>query len=153
MINFLSYTLWEEVLLPICICVVLPVLIVWMVSRARQNETNRKAEIMLKAIENGVPIDTALFKSDNKKKRSLKKELLEKLNGACITSLLGAAFLALYFVGGEVANHFFMAGFYPVAGAVMVAVGIGLFISYFAGKKMLAKEIEAEEKGLTEEKQ
>jgi hypothetical protein len=27
----------------------------------------------------------------------------------------------------------------------MLAVGIGLFISYFAGKKMLAKEIEAEE--------
>ena len=34
----------------------------------------------------------------------------------------------------------------------MLAVGIGLFISYFAGKKMLAKEIEAEEKGLLENK-
>ena len=33
---------WIEVILPICICVVLPVLIVFIVGRVRQNETNRK---------------------------------------------------------------------------------------------------------------
>ena len=36
-----------DILIPIAICVVLPVTIVWIVSRVRQNETNRKAEIML----------------------------------------------------------------------------------------------------------
>jgi hypothetical protein len=36
----------------------------------------------------------------------------------------------------------------PVAGGVLLAVGIGLFITYFVGKKMLAKEMEAEEKKL-----
>ena len=35
-----------------------------------------------------------------------------------------------------------------LAGGILLAVGLGLFISYFAGKKMLAKEIEAEEKSL-----
>ena len=50
-----------EFLLPICICVILPAMIVWFVSRARQNETNRKAEIMLKAIENGQSIDPEIF--------------------------------------------------------------------------------------------
>ena len=153
MMTIMNLSVLEEVLLPICICVVLPVMIVWLVVRARQNETNRKAEIMLKAIENGVPIDPALLNVDNKKKRSIKKDLLEKLNGACITSLMGAAFLVICFFGESWANHFKPTGIYVIAGAVLLAVGIGLFISYFAGKKMLAKEIEAEEKGLTEEKQ
>ena len=37
------------ILVPLGICVVLPVMIVWLVTRARQNETNKKTEIMLKA--------------------------------------------------------------------------------------------------------
>lgn len=133
----------------ICICAVVPVMIVWLVGRVRQNETNRKAEIMLKAIENGVPIDPALLNTGNKKKKqSLKKELLDKFNGACVTGLMGVAFLAIYFFGGSVTHKFNPTGLYVIAGAVMLAVGIGLFISYFVGKKMLAKEIEEEEKEL-----
>ena len=38
------------------------------------------------------------------------------------------------------------------AGGIMMAVGIGLFISYFVSKNVLAKEIEAEEKALEEQK-
>ena len=52
----------EEVLISLGICLAMPVLIVWLISRMRQNETNRKAEIMLKAIDNGVTVDTELFK-------------------------------------------------------------------------------------------
>ena len=148
--TFLSNLLLTEdvlgLLIPIGICVVMPVLIVWMAMRARQNETNRKAEIMLKAIENGVDIDTDLFKKKTKSV-SIKKDLLDKFNGACITSLMGAAFLILYYVANEDA---FLFEFYPIAGFVLLAVGIGLFISYFVGKKMLAKEIEAEEKNIQE---
>ena len=40
-----------DIFLPLGVCVVLPVMIVWLVTRARQNETNKKTEIMLKAIE------------------------------------------------------------------------------------------------------
>ena len=43
----------EEILIPISVCVVLPVMVVWLVNRTRQNEINRKADIMLKAIESG----------------------------------------------------------------------------------------------------
>lgn len=34
------------------------------------------------------------------------------------------------------------------AGCVLLAVGIGFFITYFTGKRMLAKEMEAEERKL-----
>ena len=139
----------SEILVPIAICVLLPVMIVLIVGLVKRNETNRKAEIMLKAIEKGQSIDPELFKASGPKKSSIKQDLLEKLNGACITSLLGLAFLLLCLFK-ETAFGF--DGFLPYAAGALLAVGIGLFISYFAGKKMLAKEIEAEEKELLEKK-
>ena len=139
---------YGEVLIPIAICVVLPVLIVWFVSRVRQNETNRKAEIMLKAIENGQSIDPEIFKS-KKQAASIKKDLLDKLNGACITTLMGLAFLLLYFF--KATPDYGFATFLPYAGGAMLAVGIGLFVSFFVGKSMMAKEIEAEENDLEKE--
>jgi hypothetical protein len=145
----------EAILVPICICVILPVLIVWMVMRARKHETDKKAEIMLKAIEAGVPVDMEQF-SKKKTPVSLKKEMLDKFNGACIVSLLGVVFLTLGIIGrmNPGFNDFLFGSnaFMLPAGGIMMAVGIGLFISYFVSKKMLAKEIEAEEKALEEQK-
>ncbi|MBO4634057.1 MAG: hypothetical protein J5669_01660 [Bacteroidales bacterium] len=141
--------------IPVFICVVLPVTIVWLVARTKQNETNRKAEIMLKAIESGAQVDLDQFNTTVKKSpKTIKQELLEKLNGACITSLMGAGFLILGIlraIDPMFASHMFLNKFWLPAGAVLLAVGIGLFISYFVGKKMLAKEIEAEERKLEQE--
>lgn len=144
--------------LPVFICVVLPISIVWLVARTRQQETNKRAEIMLKAIEAGVPLDMTQFEPAKKQKanKSIKQDLLEKLNGACITGLMGIGFLTLGilrvvntdFGRNTLLNNFWLNRYWLPAGCVLLAVGIGLFISYFVGKKMLAKEIEAEEKKL-----
>ena len=141
---------------PFLICVLLPIAIVWLVARTRQHETNRKAEIMLKAIEAGVPVDMSQFEPAKKPKgpRSIKQELLDKLNGACITGLMGIGFLTLGIlrvVITDFGRNMFINKFWLPAGAVLLAVGIGLFMSYFAGKKLLAKEMEAEEKKLEQE--
>lgn len=141
---------------PFFICVVLPIMIVWLVARTRQHETDRKAEIMLKAIEAGVPVDMTQFEPAKKAPKSIKQELLDKLNGACVTSLMGAGFLTLGIlrvVITDFGRNMFINKFWLPAGAVLLAVGIGLFISYFVGKKMLAKEIEAEEKALNQPKE
>ena len=144
--------------LPVFICVVLPISIVWLVARTRQQETNKRAEIMLKAIEAGVPLDMTQFEPAKKQKanKSIKQDLREKLNGACITGLMGIGFLTLGilrvvntdFGRNTLLNDFWLNRSWLPAGCVLLAVGIGLFISYFVGKKMLAKEIEAEEKKL-----
>ncbi len=130
------------VVLPILICVVLPVTIVWLALRARQHAIDKKAEIMLKAIESGATIDPNLLKPQTEQK-SLKEKLLARLTGACVTSLLGTAFL----IGSLVLDWDIT--FVPIQtsllGGILLAVGIALFVSYFAGKNMLAKEIEAEE--------
>ena len=137
---------------PVFICVVLPVMVVWLITRARQNETNRKAEIMIKAIEAGVPVDMDQFKSAKKKgSTSIKQDLLEKFNGACITGLMGIGFLTLGILRVVIADfgrNTLLNKFWLPAGCVLLAVGIGLFITYFTGKRMLAKEMEAEERKL-----
>lgn len=151
--NIVIDTNMEDVLVPIFICVVLPVTIVWLISRTRQNETNRKAEIMLKAIESGVPVDMSQFEPSKKQMspRTIKQDLLDKLNGACITGLMGIGFLTLGILrtmDWEFGRNMFLNKFWLPAGGVLLAVGIGLLITYLVGKRMLAKEIEAEEKKL-----
>ena len=46
-----------ELLTALGICVILPVLIVWLVLRSRKHEVDRKTEVVLKAMEAGIPID------------------------------------------------------------------------------------------------
>ena len=139
----------EDIIIPIFVCVILPVTIVGLVMWTRRNETNRKTEVMLKAIENGSTIDPEFFQTKQKPK-SVKKELLDKLTGACVTFAMGIAFLVLAivrYISPEVSLGFFGQGL-PYVGGILLAIGIGLFISYFVGKKMMAKEIEAEERAL-----
>lgn len=138
------------VLVPICVCVILPVTIVWIVMKAKKNEVNRKSEILLKAIESGVAIDTNLFKTEQRH-ISTKERLLKRLTGACITTFIGIAFIISSCItwsryGDNI--HADNTQFPLLIGCILLAVGIALFIVFFTGKKMLAKEIEAEEQGL-----
>ena len=142
----------EDILVPLGICVALPVLLVWLVTRARQNEMNRKTEVMLKAIEAGVPVDADFFRS-KKNPATIKEKLLNRLTGASVTSLLGLAFIAVgIFIGikfGDSINGGVRSTIYCISvGGLLLAIGIALFIVYSFGKKLLAKEIEAEEKTL-----
>ena len=133
----------EDILVPIFICVVLPIVIVFIVMNARKHEVSRKAEVALKAIEAGAPVDPNFFKTA-KKKETIKERLLGQLTGACITFLMGIAFLVANLMDWNPKGlHLF-----SIAGGVMIAIGIGLFISFCVSRKMLAKEIEAEENDL-----
>ena len=130
------------------VCVIMPIIVVWMNNRTSQNETNRKTEILLKSIESGASIDPEFLKSQHKEK-TLKEKLLGKLTGACIVTAVGVslciAILVLSLVGYT--DSFIITNF-TIFGCVAIAVGIGLFISYFVGKRMLAKELKAEEESL-----
>ena len=151
--NFL-WSNFFNALVPICICVVLPALVIWLIGRVKQNETNRMAEIMLKALDNGAKIDSDFFKSSSGSK-NIKERLLGRLTGACVTGLIGIAVLAVAIYmrctlnwgsNGDVIIIF------TLLGGILLAIGIALFIVYFSGKKMLAKEIAAEEKQISESK-
>ncbi len=143
-----------DALIPICICVVLPTLVIWLIGRVKQNETNRKAEIMLKALDNGAIIDSDFFKGPSGSK-TIKERLLGRLTGACVTGLLGLVFILVAIIPEWPGHWDFSDSPAPmliILGGILLAIGIALFIVYFTGKKLMAKEIVSEEKQILGEK-
>ena len=143
----------EEILIPIGICVVLPVMIVWLINRTRQNETNRNTEIMLKAIESGATIDSDLFKAQQEQKapKTIKERLLKRLSGGCICTLTGLTLETVGIVNyikwdGTTSND--SAVVPMIIGGILLGIGVSLIVVFFVGKKMLAKEMEAEARAL-----
>ena len=140
----------RDIIVPIGICVVLPVMLVWLVTRVRRNEIDKKTEVMLKAIESGVTIDSDLFKEAPKKRKSTKERLLNRLICGCAASIIGAALTAIGIIPWMTLEDDTFAPLL-IFGGISLAVGIALFIGFFVGRKMLAKEMEAEEKSLEQE--
>ena len=141
------------ILVPIACGCILPIFAIWMGIRKEMNETNTRTQIALAAIEKNPDLDIEeLMKKISPKKKLLKEKLLSKLQTGNITTFLGIGFLicAIYvdFVGGMDSNDLRML---YLAGAILLGVGFAFIINYFVGKKMLAKEMEAEEKKLTAE--
>lgn len=138
------------ILVPIACGCVLPIMIVWLSIRESINKTNQRTKIVLAAIEKNPDMDIEeLVKKISPKKKLLKEKLLSKLQTGYITTFLGIGFLiySIYsdLVGGMDSKDLRM--FY-LAGAILLGVGVAFLISYSKGKKMLAKEIEAEQKML-----
>jgi uncharacterized integral membrane protein len=125
-------------------------MIVWLVQRTRQNATNKKTEIMLKAIESGATIDANFFR-ENHGGKTIKERLLRRLAGGCIFTLIGIVFTIIGFVNKSMltANMSLDSFTIPcIFGGIFLAIGIGLLIVFFVGKKMLAHEMEAEAKDI-----
>ena len=134
-----------------CGCI-LPIVVVWLIVRRRINETNARTQIALAAIEKNPDMDIEeLLKKVSNKGKLLKEKLLTKLLWGTLSSLLGIGLIGtgawLGWVGGGGSNDPFAAACF---GLIALGVGIAFLINYFIGKRMLAKEIEAEEKLLTE---
>ena len=140
----------RDIIVPIGICVVLPVMLVWLITRVRRNEIDKKTEVMLKAIESGATIDSDLFKEAPKKRKSTKERLLNRLICGCAASIIGAALTAIGIIPWMTLEDDYFAPLL-IFGGISLAVGIALFIGFFVGRKMLAKEMEAEEKSLEQE--
>ena len=96
--------------------------------------------------------DEELIKKISPKKKLLKEKLLSKLLWGSIIGLLGISFLVygllIDFRGGMNTDDLIHIYF---AGGILLAVGIAFLVNYRLSKKMLAKEIEAEEKLLVTE--
>ncbi len=139
------------ILVPIACGCVLPIMVVWLAIRKKMNETNQRTQIVLAAIEKNPEMNIEEWmKKFSPKPRLLKEKLLTKLLWGSLTAMIGLGFIGfgawLGFVGGGGSDD-------PMAsvciGLILLAVGIAFLVNYSVGKKMLAKEIEAEEKQVT----
>ena len=135
-----------ETILPIFVVVVLPVMVVWLVTRARLKKNEQKMAVLVKAIEYGVDIGPALLVSATEGGRNTKMELVRKLTTGVICAIIGLAVLictqldAFEGVAGIEMLY--------IIGGVLIAVGAAYILAFFVGRKYLAPEIEAEEKKL-----
>ena len=130
-----------------CGCV-LPIMVVWLIIRESMNKTNQRTQIVLAAIEKNPDMDIEeLMKKISPKPKLLKEKLLSKLLWGSIIGLLGISLLVygllIDYRGGMNTNDLIRIYF---AGGILLAVGIAFLVNYCLSKKMLAKEIEAEEK-------
>lgn len=146
-----------EDLVPIAICVVLPIAIVWMTTRTRIKRDNLRKEIILAAMEKNSDIDIEeMTKKLNRPRKLLKEKLIMRL-------LYGSIFVG-FGILTYVALAVYMCIFRPDKDMFVVfvvlsllavpslAVGIAFLINFFVGKNMLAKEMEAERDAKTSEK-
>ena len=136
----------EEILKPIGICVVLPIIIVWLNMRRKTNETNRRTEVLLAAIEKNPDMDMEDFiRKMNPKTKTTKERLMSRLLWGLVFIAIGASTLLsdiyhVYTTGGVIG---------PVdlfTSVCLLLIGISFVAVFFISKRMLAKEIEAEEK-------
>lgn len=90
-----------ETLVLLGIFVVLPTIIVWLVSRYKKHETDKRAEIALAAIEKDSDLDLeAFFRKMNLPSRTIKEKLLDKLLWGCIFTIFGVCiYMALAVFG------------------------------------------------------
>ena len=131
-------------LIPICICVVLPVMVVWLITRAMTRKTEKKMDVLVKAIENGVEINSdLLLEATEGKPKSVKMELVNKLGTGVMLSLMGLVFVVLAAFNVQAFPAW---GYY--AGIPILAAGIGNLVSYFFGLRFMKPEIEADERNL-----
>ena len=132
-----------QLLVPIGVAVVLPITVVAIVFRsAMASERNRK-EIVLAALEKNPDIDVELLMKNLKKSEKLIKEkLLANLQHGSLCCLMGVAFVLLYFFLSMQKEILI------IAGTVLIAIGIAFLVSYFVGRRMLEKEMEAEEQNM-----
>jgi len=80
----------SEILVPIAICCVLPIMLAWFVIRKKMNETNQRTQIVLAAIEKNPEMDIEeIMKKISPKPKLLKEKLLTKLLLGCLAILLG----------------------------------------------------------------
>lgn len=132
-------------LIPIGICVALPISIVYLILKRNIISENNKKEIILAALEKNADVNIEeLVKKTSTPDKLLKEKLLKKLQWGLMTIVLSIGlFIYAIFVGdaGELK-------LYVIGSVVLLAIGVSLLFTYLMGKKMLAKEMEAEEQNL-----
>ena len=143
----------EDILVPIAVVCVLPIMIVWLIVRAKMNETNQLTHIVLAAIEKNPDMDLEeLMTKISPKKKLLKEKLLSKLLWGSIITFLGSALIVFCIVQGIIGGMPTAAlQQFSLFGAVLLGIGIAFLINYHVGRKMLAKEMEAEQAKLLEQ--
>ncbi|MDE6485519.1 MAG: hypothetical protein K2L14_09025 [Duncaniella sp.] len=128
-----------DAIIPVSIVVVLPVMIVWLVTRCKTNRDNKNAEILMKAVENNTVQDVDKFLVGMPKpSKTMKEIMLNRLLIGCIFAFVGIPLMILGVVNAGLGDDF--SSFCWIAGAVCAAIGLAYLVVYRVTRKMVEKE-------------
>ena len=135
-----------QILVPLGICVALPVLVVWLYYRAIMNADNKRSEVLIEAIRANNSIDAeSLVKAFAKPQKSAQEILNGRLLRGCIWTFIGLVVSISSLIYMDIDEEY---AFFLVCGLISFAVGVSFLIVYFVSRKQLSSsytEKEAEE--------
>ncbi len=138
------------ILVPLFVCVVLPVAVILIAAWQKINQDNKRTQVLMKAIESNCDLDTdklieALNSSDKRKKRAPRERLSQRLMRGCICSGIGVVLLAIalinYCSGLEFSSD--PVCLTSIIGGILLAVGISYLIVYRTFRNQIS-QMEAE---------
>ena len=129
----------EDVLVPIFCGCILPIAIVLLVSLRKKNYDDKRAEILIKAIESGEEVDADKLAEALGKPRQTPLEILNaRLLRGCLYTLIGLALVVVYFVWPDNNTNTLMS--LILLSAISTAVGISYLIVYFVTRGQIRDE-------------
>lgn len=131
----------EEILITFLVCVVLPLGIVWLVTRAKMQKNKLTSEIILSAIEKNSNIDIGEFAKSlshttNKVALTPQERLLKNLKIGLATLIIGFGLAIYSFIFIDISNS----KAYIIASIILIGIGIGSLVTYYVGKKNTPNE-------------
>lgn len=134
-------------LVPIFICVVLPVAIVLIVSLTKINADNKRTEVIIKAIEANNDIDADKLAESMRKPRKSAREILNyRLLRGCIFSFVGLVLVIIGLVsliaGSEIGADNVTVPM--IFGGVSIAVGASYLLVYAVTRRQIEKDCAAD---------
>lgn len=132
----------EDILVPIFICVVLPVAIVLIVFGSEVLRDRTRAKVLTEAIRANANIDTdklaEALGGDKKKSRTPRELLNLRLLRGCIFALAGVALclLGLFMYEDDKEDIFGML----ITGGICLAIGVAYLIVYFSSRGQVNAE-------------
>lgn len=128
----------QDILVPIFVCVVLPVAIVAIVFAAAINNDNKRAKVLIKAIESNCGIDADKLAEALQKPKKTAREILNlRLMRSCIFSFLGLALCIIGAVSFYMKAHHQLISFPLLLGALSLAIGLSYLVVYFVTRKQI----------------
>lgn len=128
----------EQALESIFICVVLPVAIVLIVYLAHINNDNKRAKVLIKAIEANNNIDADKLAAALQRPQKSEREIFNRrLLRGCIYTLIGVILIAASIIKWAVGGNFDVDGVTVpgTLGGISIAIGISYLIVCYINRK------------------
>ncbi len=129
-----------DVLVPIFICVVLPVAVVAIVFFTIINSDNKRSKVLIKAIESNCAIDTDKLAEALQKPRKTPREILNgRLLRGCLFSFIGIVLCAIGLASYGTGTDFGADGVTVplIFGGISAAIGLSYLVVYFATRSQV----------------